>query len=129
VTVLCGVVVGVEPAVVGVVEGGGDHEVGGPTERGGALTVGPVVVFGADDPVERPVGGGVLEAVGTGVPSGRVDGTGTASSRSTAPSESLATAGGATRFETRPTAANATATLAVTPSTHRQVSNSPRLTQ
>ncbi len=53
---------------------------------------------------------------------------GAVSSRSTPLAVSRWTLDGATRFSTRPTAANARLTLAPMPSSHREMTKSPRLT-
>ena len=140
VTVFVGaVVVGVGVVVVG---DGGPTVVTGPLLPfvvGGSVPsveVGPPGPDGPDGPVvavlvgEPPVV--VVDGVEDDGPRGVVgldDGTVEPSARSTPCEDSFATPGGATRFATLPTAANASPTLAETPSTQRQVRTSPRRTQ
>jgi hypothetical protein len=134
VTVLCGAVVGGASVLGGEsVVGGVDvadevgGEVTGPPEGGATVPVepGPELFTVVVDP--RPETGVVVDPVGLPVVVGRVDGTVDPSARSTPRAESRATPGGATWLATLPTAPNASATLAVTPTTHKHVSTSPRL--
>ncbi|HEY5011366.1 MAG TPA: hypothetical protein VIK61_01510, partial [Acidimicrobiia bacterium] len=119
-----------EPVVGGVdVADEVGTDVVGPPEVGAGATVlvepGPgrfTVVVGP-----RPETGGALDPVGLPAVVGCGDGTLAPSARSTPRAESRATPGGATWLATLPTAPNASATLAVTPTTHKQVSTSPRL--
>lgn len=136
VAALWGAVVG-GPAVLGgeAVVGGVDvtDEVGvdveDPPEVGDGATVpvepGPGRFTVVVDP--RPETGGVLDPVGLPAVVGCGERTVVPSARSTPRAESRATPGGATWLATLPTAPNASATLAVTPTTHKQVSTSPRL--
>ena len=127
------VVVGVGVVVVG---DGGSTVVTGPLLPfvvGGSV---PSVEVGPDGPVVAVLVGEPPVVVVDGVEDdgprevvGLDDRMVEPSARSTACDESFATPGGATRFATLPTAANASPTLAETPSTQRQVRTSPRRTQ
>jgi hypothetical protein len=96
--------------------------VGTDDPTGGVVAVGPV-------DVGRSVEDGALDVVVVRVAPDPVDDGDEPRARSIAPEESRSTPGGATRSATWPTAANATATLAATPITHKPTTISTRRTR